>query len=187
MFIAFLIKRVYGFLKGEYLLYQLSKINYELKAHHSVEIVSPDRLSLGDGVQMRKNCYIHCGGFQWSGHNGFVIIGDHVTLGENTILYGAGGITIGNYVDIGPGVKIFSSRNHFEKEANDPTTHCFAEVTIEDYAIVFSNVTITPGITIGEGAVIGAGSVVTKDIPSWTVAYGVPARVVKKLKRNIDK
>ena len=39
---------------------------------------------------------------------------------------------------------------------------------------------ILPGVTIGKGAVIGAGSIVTKDIPPYTLAMGIPAKVVKE-------
>jgi phosphonate metabolism protein (transferase hexapeptide repeat family) len=39
---------------------------------------------------------------------------------------------------------------------------------------------ILPGVTVGTGAVIGAGSVVTKDIPPYSIAVGVPAKVIKK-------
>lgn len=42
-----------------------------------------------------------------------------------------------------------------------------------------ANVTILDGVTIGNGAVIGAGAVVTKDIPPYAIAVGVPAKVVK--------
>ena len=41
---------------------------------------------------------------------------------------------------------------------------------------------VMPGVTIGEGSVIGAGSVVSKSIPAWSVAVGVPAKVIKELK-----
>ena len=42
--------------------------------------------------------------------------------------------------------------------------------------------TILGGVSIGDGAVIGANSVVTKDIPAYSVAVGVPAKVVKNAK-----
>lgn len=43
---------------------------------------------------------------------------------------------------------------------------------------------IMPGVTVGEGAIIGAGSVVTKDIPAYTCAVGVPAKVIKEFPRK---
>jgi acetyltransferase-like isoleucine patch superfamily enzyme len=45
-------------------------------------------------------------------------------------------------------------------------------------ASIGSNATILPGITIGENAMIGAGAVVTRDVPDYAVAVGVPARIV---------
>ena len=45
---------------------------------------------------------------------------------------------------------------------------------------VGANSTVRPGVTIGEGAIVGAGSVVTEDIPPWTIAGGVPAKVIRK-------
>lgn len=46
------------------------------------------------------------------------------------------------------------------------------------------NVTIMPGVHIGEGAVIGSCALVTKDIPAWTVAAGVPAKVIKNVEKD---
>jgi len=43
------------------------------------------------------------------------------------------------------------------------------------------NVTILPGVHVGEGAVIGSCALVTKDVPAWTIATGVPARVVRNV------
>lgn len=45
-----------------------------------------------------------------------------------------------------------------------------------------ARVIIMPGVHIGTGVIIGAGAVVTKDIPDYTIATGVPARVVKQRK-----
>ena len=50
-------------------------------------------------------------------------------------------------------------------------------------AYIGLNVTILPGVTIGEGAVVGSCALVTRDIPAWTIATGVPAKVVKKVEK----
>lgn len=56
------------------------------------------------------------------------------------------------------------------------------ETYIKKGASIGSSATILCGITIGENSIIGAGAVVTKDIPANSLAVGVPARVIKKLK-----
>ena len=45
-----------------------------------------------------------------------------------------------------------------------------------------SNATILSGVSIGEWSVVAAGAVVTKDVPPMTIAGGVPAKVIKKVK-----
>lgn len=55
-----------------------------------------------------------------------------------------------------------------------------APVEIEDNVWIGEFVAVLPGVKIGRGAVIGAMSVVTKDIPSYSIAVGAPAKVVKK-------
>ena len=62
--------------------------------------------------------------------------------------------------------------------------HCpfkTGKVIIKDGAHIGIGAIIMPGVTIGKGAVIGAGSVVTKDIPDYCVAVGVPAKVIREL------
>ena len=55
-----------------------------------------------------------------------------------------------------------------------------AEVVIEDDVWIGSGVQINKGVRIGKGSIIGSGSVVTKDIPPYSVAAGVPCQVLKK-------
>jgi UDP-2-acetamido-3-amino-2,3-dideoxy-glucuronate N-acetyltransferase len=51
-------------------------------------------------------------------------------------------------------------------------------------ASVGSSATILAGVTIGEGAIVGAGAVVTKDVPSWTIVAGNPAKVLRNIERR---
>ena len=53
------------------------------------------------------------------------------------------------------------------------------QTSIGNDVFIGANVTVLDGVAIGDGAVIGAGVVVTKDIPPYAVAVGVPAKVVK--------
>lgn len=59
-----------------------------------------------------------------------------------------------------------------------------ADVTIGRDAWLGARVIVLPGVTIGEGAVIAAGSVVRKDVPSFAIAAGVPAKVVGERQRG---
>ncbi len=54
-------------------------------------------------------------------------------------------------------------------------------VVIKKGASISVGAIIMPGVTIGEGAIVGAGALVTKDVPSWTIVAGVPAKVIKTL------
>lgn len=53
------------------------------------------------------------------------------------------------------------------------------QIIIGNDVFIGANVTVLDGVSIGDGAVIGAGAVVTKDIPPYAIALGVPAKVVK--------
>jgi acetyltransferase-like isoleucine patch superfamily enzyme len=54
-------------------------------------------------------------------------------------------------------------------------------VVIGNNVWIGNNACIMPGVSIGDGAIIGANSVVTHDIPAYSVAGGIPAKVIKQL------
>ncbi len=90
-------------------------------------------------------------------------------------------ITIGDGFRMGPGVKMFGSNYQLDPKTPiilQPSVH--KDITIGDDVWVGANCVITAGVTIGTGSVIAAGSVVTKDIPPYTIAGGVPAKPLKK-------
>lgn len=92
-------------------------------------------------------------------------------------------ITIGKNVWITAGCQLLCHQrdlSYYEK--GKPVMDCplkYSPIVIKDGAHIGIGSIIMPGVTIGEGAVIGAGSVVTRDIPPYCVAVGVPAKVIK--------
>lgn len=97
-------------------------------------------------------------------------------------------IEIGKKVWITAGVMILCHQRDLSfYEPGKPVMDCplkTAPVSIHNGAHIGIGAIIMPGVTIGEGAVIGAGAVVTKDIPPYCIATGVPARVVKYFKEE---
>lgn len=89
------------------------------------------------------------------------------------------GITIGDDVLIGHGCTI-ATLNH-ETDAEKRGNLLLGRVQIGDKVWIGANVTILPGVKIGEGAILAAGAVVNKDVPSYTVVGGVPAKIIKTL------
>lgn len=122
-------------------------------------------------------------------------IDSYTYIGTNTTVNGA---NLGRFCSIGPGCKIglgkhpsrgnyvsvnpifystlnqleitFSDQNYFDELGN---------ITIGNDVWIGTNVIIRDDVNIGDGAIIGAGSVVTKDIPSYAVYAGVPAKLIR--------
>lgn len=111
---------------------------------------------------------------------GNVYIGDHTRIGLGNTLIGP--VHIGNNVIIAQNVVISALNHNYE----DITT-CITNQGIRVDGIIIgnnvwigANCSILPGVHIGDHVVVGAGSVVTKDIPSYSVAVGNSARIIKK-------
>ena len=59
--------------------------------------------------------------------------------------------------------------------------HLVKSVHIKKGAHIGVRTILMPGVTIGKGSIIGAGSVVTKDIPDYCIAVGVPAKIIREV------
>lgn len=109
-----------------------------------------------------------------------LIIGDKSGIGMNSSVNGP--IRIGKFVNIGPELRVLTKGHCIERTDIPMQQQGYTEekeVVIGDDVWIGLRVTILPGVHIGNGSVIGAGAVVTRDIPDYAVAVGVPARVVK--------
>lgn len=109
-----------------------------------------------------------------------VSLGDFSGIGVNASIHGT--CEIGNYVMMGENCTVIT-RNHSHSRTDIPMMYQGFEeerpVYIEDDVWIGDNVTILPGVKIGKGCIIGAGAVVTRDIPPYSIAAGVPAKVIK--------
>ena len=107
-------------------------------------------------------------------------IGDYSGIGINSCIYGP--VTIGNDVMMGQDVIIYTTR-HNDDSVEVPMRvqgmKDISPVIIEDDVWIGGRVIILPGVTIGRGSIIGAGAVVSRSIPPYSVAVGVPAKVVR--------
>jgi acetyltransferase-like isoleucine patch superfamily enzyme len=99
----------------------------------------------------------------------------------NFTVLDCGLVTIGNTVLLGPNVSIMNATHETEVQSRRENIEYAKKVVIGDDCWIGGHVVILPGVTIGQGCTIAAGAVVTKDIPAWSVAMGVPARIVKKV------
>lgn len=116
-------------------------------------------------------------------NEGKLRIGNNCTINSFCfILAGEKGVDIGNDVLIGSNSSIHALNYDYksrEKHIVDQGT-ISKGITIEDDVWIGANTLIVDGVTISKGAVVGGGSVVTKDIPPYSLAVGVPAKVIKE-------
>ena len=99
-------------------------------------------------------------------------LGEKTDIGSFTYINAKYGVEIEDLVQVGSHCSIYSLSTIDSKQG---------KVILKRNSKVGSHSVIMPGVTIGENSVVGAFSFVNKDIPANVVAFGVPAKVIKKL------
>ncbi|MBR7025445.1 MAG: sugar O-acetyltransferase [Selenomonadaceae bacterium] len=138
------------------------KILREILPHvdsEAVEILSPFMVDYG------YNIYLGAGTF----------------LNHNCYFMDCAEIRFGKKVFVGPNCGFYTAIHPLDIVRRAEGLEMAKPIVIGDDVWLGGDVTILPGVTIGSGSVIGAKSLVTKDIPSNVMAFGNPARVIKKI------
>jgi len=125
------------------------------------------------GVKIGKGTTIHMWANFFQPKN--IEIGEDTIIGDRAFLDGRAKLRIGNHVDIASSVMIYNSEHDLSGEDFKATEE---PVEIGDYVFIGPRAIILPGVKIGKGAVVGAGAVVTKDVDSFSIVGGVPAKVI---------
>jgi acetyltransferase-like isoleucine patch superfamily enzyme len=117
--------------------------------------------TLGDDVLVGTNTVIE----------GHVTVGNKVTMETN--VYIPTRVSIGDRVFLGPNAVLTNDKYPLRRrERYEPEGP-----VVRNSVTIGANATVLPGVELGEGSIIAAGSTVTKDVPSWHRAIGVPAQI----------
>lgn len=142
------------------------------------------RMSLGDNVRIDDFCIL----------SGDIKLGSNIHISAYVALYGAMGIELEDYSGISPRSTIFSAMDDFGGDyligpihQEEITNVTGGKVTVKKYCQIGCNCVVFPNLTIKEGAVVGTLSLVTKDVPSWTINTGIPAKVARERSKNLLK
>ena len=119
------------------------------------------------GVNFKGRAYLY-GNIGWSTEPWIITIGDNVSLTSGV-----------KFITHDGGTLLFRDRV--------PDLEITKPIVIGNNVYVGNNVIFLPGVTVGDNVVIGAGAVVSRDIPSNSVAVGVPARAIKTLDAYFEK
>ena len=107
-------------------------------------------------------------------------LGDYVRISQGVVINAGGGVTIGDYVGIGPDVKIWSINHRYDR-LDEPIYRqgwTKAPVVLEDDVWLAANCFVKPGVVIGKGTVVSAGTILAKSVRPYSIVAGNPGRVV---------
>lgn len=137
---------------------------------------------------LAKRIFRYCGDGVIFHHNVLFSKGSNVSVGEYSLinryvmLDDRADLTIGSFVMVAAGVTIETHTHPFD-DFSLPIAYggrSGVPVTVGDNSVLGYNSVLMAGVNVGYRCIIGANSVVTKDIPDYTVAGGVPAKPIKQ-------
>jgi acetyltransferase-like isoleucine patch superfamily enzyme len=161
-----------------------------------VRLLVPRRIFLGRRVMIGEGCFLDANTAQgrieladdvWLSRGSYIVagraevtVGPQTYIGHRCLFYGHNGIQVGRDVLLANDVQLICGNHTFARRdipirAQPPQG---APIVIEDDVWLGASVIVLGGVTVGQGSVVGAGAVVTRSLPPYSIARGVPAAVV---------
>lgn len=145
-------------------------------------IYNPEEITIGSNVRIDDFCIL----------SGKIKIGNYVHISAYTTLYGRYGIDIGNFCGCSPRCTLFSATDDFSGEfmvgplvPEKYTNVTNGKVILKDFVQIGCNSIVMPNIIVNEGSAVGALSFVNKNLDSWGIYAGIPAKKKKERSKNI--
>lgn len=150
-----------------------------------IMVYNKKHIFIGNNVIVRNGARIEAV-VNWNGikYTPELILEDGVTCEQNLHIISAKKVLIKKGVTIAPNVMIMDNE-HSHKDHDVKILEQVLDVKetiVGEDSFLGKNVCVMPGVRIGRGCVIGANAVVTKDIPDYSIAVGVPAKVIKTIR-----
>lgn len=135
---------------------------------------------IGDNVIISRNTILSCQ------EDGSIEIGTGSNISANCLIHSQTSVKIGDYVLMAAYCYIVAGGSHEYERTDIPITqqHSFSKggVLIEDDVWLGADVKVLDGSKVRKGTIVGAGAVVNGELPPFSVAVGIPAKVIKKRK-----
>ncbi len=174
--------RVYRFLLYPVFYYKFRKVGIHSIIYSPNIIKGARYIEIGDYVRIFKGLRIETINEEGSLSNTKILIGNHVVIGQSAHIISKGEVIIGDYVLMADRVFITDCEHNYcniQMPIMYQRTKIIKKVRIGEESWIGENVCIL-GSNIGRHTVIGANSVVTRDIPDYCIAVGIPAKVIKR-------
>ncbi len=135
---------------------------------------------IDDNVMIGRSTVISC-------KNGDIYIGENTNIAMNCFIQSAKEVNIGKNVLFAAYCYVIGGGDHETKRTDIPIIaqgQTVKGITINDNCWIGAGVNIIDGVNVDSDSIVGAGAVVTKSVPEFSVAVGVPAKIVKLRKEN---
>lgn len=167
--------------RGELLGLGFRSVGEHVLVSRRCSLYGTEGMSLGDHVRIDDFCLL----------SGDIRIGSRVHIAAYSALYGSGGIDIGDHCGLSPRCTLLSATDDFSGRwlvspmAPPELTHVTrAPIRMRPFCQFGAGTTVLPGVLAEEGAATGACSLVLRDLPPWSVSWGVPCRTRKARERT---